>query len=109
MRQSSEQFDQEAFEAAYATFHSLGPAPIVPVGTLEYIAALLVSMSEGRMLHNISLTAIDNMTPAAVAFAHAFYLTRAFTPAPVVLADPAEPVITLVGTPHCLDYLATWP
>lgn len=95
MTYSLKPFNQAAFDAAYATFHSAGPAPAVTVATIEYMAALRAT----PVAHNVSLTAIGNMTPDVASFAH-YGDYREFTPSQAFLDDVGAHVVHLVGVTH---------
>jgi len=97
-------FDQHAFDQALATFHSAAPAAIVQVGTLEYMLALSASLREGNGLHNLSLTAIEHMTPEAALFAQTGDY-RAFVPGQAFIDDVAANVVKLIGITH---WYAPW-
>lgn len=60
---------QELFDQALSIFHGASPAITAPA-TYEYVAAIGWMWAHHEAPHNISLTAIDNMSPEVAAWAH---------------------------------------
>lgn len=74
----------ENFTESLAAFHSPAPVPAVGVASLGYVAALMLTLQDGGAVHNLSLGALDHLTPDAAAFTAAYNTFHSAAPEPIV-------------------------
>jgi hypothetical protein len=94
--------DPALYAAAYATFHA--PTHLVPpvVAGFEYVMALHDTIAEGVAPRNVSLLALEHMTPAVADFS-LYGDFRHFAPSPEFTAAVAAHVIEIIGVTHWFD------
>lgn len=62
-------FDQKAYELALKTFLTAGAEPIKnPVATIEYMKAFQDAVAKQGFAYNLSINAVDKITPEVQAF-----------------------------------------